>query len=78
MCLSRARLRSGRSIAVHRAAKDAAQVPMLLYGPEGIYRSRLFLSQTEGQKRGRMDGGWIFLDVYSIMSSIEGGFLRDD
>ena len=51
-------MRSGRSIAVHRAAKDAAQVPMLLYGPEGIYRSRLFLSQTEeSETEGRASRG---------------------
>ena len=39
-----ARFRSGRSIAVHRAAKDAAQVPMLLYGLSGIPIPRLVSS----------------------------------
>lgn len=51
-------MRPGRSIAVHRAAKDAALVPMLLYGPEGIYRSRLFLSQMEeSETEGRASRG---------------------
>jgi hypothetical protein len=27
---------------------------MLLYGPEGIYRSRLFLSQTEDAEEGAL------------------------
>ena len=49
-------MRSGRSIAVHRAAKDAAQVPMLLYGPEGIYRSRLLFLRRKTLRRERFSG----------------------
>ena len=52
-----ARFRSGRSIAVHRAAKDAAQVPMLLYGLSGIPIPRLVSSHdpstaVEGDRKG--------------------------
>ena len=39
-----ARFHSGRSIAVHRAAKNAAQVPMLLYGLSSISIPRLVSS----------------------------------
>ena len=52
-----ARFRSGRSIAVHRAARDAAQVPMLLYGLSGIPIPRLVSSHDpstagEGDRKG--------------------------
>jgi len=58
VCLSRARLRSGRSVAVHRAAKDAAQVPMLLYGSgETHWSLLLFLRRKKVRRRGEFRVG---------------------
>ena len=43
----RTRFRSGRNAAVHRSAKDALQVPALLYGAYTIPVSRLLYSHPE-------------------------------
>ena len=53
-----ARFRSGRSIAVHRAAKDAAQVPMLLYGLLGIPIPRL-VSSHDPRTAGLFEGVFV-------------------
>ena len=53
-----ARFRSGRSIAVHRVAKDAAQVPMLLYGLLGIPIPRL-VSSHDPRTAGLFEGVFV-------------------
>ena len=53
----RTRFRSGRNAAVHRSAKDALQVPALLYGAYTIPVSRLlsFPSRKTNFKRKKQD-----------------------
>ena len=67
-------MRSGRSIAVHRAAKDAAQVPMLLYGSGETYWSLLLFSQPEESEEGEFP--LIRFIPYFIGTEISGTVIR--
>ena len=56
----RTRFRSGRNAAVHRSAKDALQVPALLYGAYAIHTCRLFSSpRSKNSGQAKIDRNFV-------------------